>query len=268
MPTILSIENLTYKEKDHIFFHNFNLEIEEKSFTSIIAPNKAGKTMLTKILCAIIPTDNTCIVDGISLNKQTVLEYITKIGIVTNEFNKQFLFKTVIEELEYPLDNLGYSNSKTTKRINTLLKFFDCFQIKDKLIKELTRQEKNKLIIILALIHSPKILILDDIFSIMDTNEKKYILKKLKDLNDEDLTILNITSQIDTIYESQQVMVLNDFKIEQKGSVLDLLEMDSYLNKIGLEIPFIIDLSLKLKFYGLIDKIYFNLEELERNLWK
>ena len=83
-----------------------------------------------------------------------------------------------------------------------------------------------------------------------------------------DLTILNITSQLDTIYESDMVYVLNNYQLEKEGSPIEILEQDSYLNKLGLTIPFIVETSLKLKFYNLIDKIYFDIKSLEEDLWK
>ena len=115
MSSILSINNLSYEIDNKIFFDNFNMDVENKSFTSIIGINRAGKTMLTKLICAIIPTTDKCILDGIYLNKEKVLKYITKIGIATNDFKSPFLFQKVKDELFYPLSNLGYSENKMEK---------------------------------------------------------------------------------------------------------------------------------------------------------
>lgn len=268
MPSILKINNLNYELNDEIFFKNFNLDIEEGEYISIIAPNKSGKTMLTKILCAIIPTVDVCALDGISLNKENVLEYITKIGVVTNDITNPFLFNKVKDELAYPLVNLGFPEHKINKKILKTSEYFDIQDLLNKKISSLTLSEKSKLLIVVALIHEPKVLILDDIFYNMNIKDQKFILDKLKELNKEGLTIINITSKLDTIYDSSKIYVLNNFQIEKEGSVLEILENDTYLNKIGLSLPFIIDLSIKLKFYGLIDKIYFDLVNLEDDLWK
>ena len=83
---LLSINKLNYKIGDKKTFNDFNFDIDYNSFISIIAPNQSGKTLLTKLLCAIIPTFDMCYLDGISLNKENVLYYIKKIGIVTNDF--------------------------------------------------------------------------------------------------------------------------------------------------------------------------------------
>jgi len=268
MATILSVNNLTYQIDNKIFFKDFNLEVEKGKIVSIIAPNQSGKTTLTKILCAIIPTDNNCQVLDISLNKETVLNYITKIGVVTNELNSNFLFKKVKDELAYPLLNLGYPEHKINKMINKLSNFFSITHLLNKEIKNLTKSEQKKLAIVVSLIHNPEILILDDAFLEMNANDQIFMLLKLKELNKEGLTVLNITSDLSAIYDSDYVYVLNNFQIEEQGDLFTILEKDSYLRKIGLTIPFIVDLSLKLKFYGLISKIYFDLEELEQELWK
>ena len=90
---LFKIDNLNYQINDKIFFKDFNLEVESGEYVSIIAPNKSGKSMLTKIICAIIPTTDICILDDILLNRDNVLKYITKIGIVTNDINKPLYLK-------------------------------------------------------------------------------------------------------------------------------------------------------------------------------
>ena len=176
---ILSINNLTYKD----YFKDFNLSIEEKSFTSIVGPNGSGKTMLTKLICAIIPTTNMCILDGIYLNKEKVLKYIKRIGIATNDFKSPFLFQKVKDELFYPLSNLGYSDNKIEKIVNKKIKYFNMENLLDKNTYDLTESEKSKLLIVLALIHNPKVLVLDDIFNDMNNKEEKEMLDKLLELN-------------------------------------------------------------------------------------
>ena len=96
---------------------------------------------------------------------------------------------------------------------------------------------------------------------------KKKVEEKLKKLNEKGLTIINITSDLETIYDSNKVYLLNNKSIEELGNVEQVFQEDNYLRKLGFKIPFIIDLSIKLKFYGLLDKIYYNLEALEENLW-
>ena len=116
--------------------------------------------------------------------------------------------------------------------------------------------------------HNPKLLVLDDAFNNMNIYDKTFMLNKLSELNEHGLTIINITSKLDTIYDSSKVMVMKDFKLESSKTLDEIFEHESYLKKIGLEIPSIIELSINLKAYKLLDKIYFDTPELENDLWK
>lgn len=256
------IEDLTYKN----YFKHFNLEIPKGKFISIIGPNRSGKTMLTKIISAIIPTNNICSLNNLPLNNKTVLNYITKIGVVTNDFNQDFLFKKVKDELAYPLLNLGYTEHKINKRLTEISNFFKIDSLLNKNIASLNTSTKRKLLIILALIHEPALLVLDDAFLEMNNIDLKFMLNKIKKLNEKGLTILNITSRLDTIYQSHKIYVLENFKIRKSFSIEDI-DYD-YLKQVGLTLPYVIDLSIKLKYFKLIDKIYFDLEELVGALWK
>ena len=265
---LLEIKNLDYQINDIFFFKDFNLKINTGEYISIIAPNKSGKTMLTKLLCAIYPTFNKIILDDILLNKENVLKYITKIGIVSNELNQDFLFNTLKEELKYPLNNLGLRDIKVNKRIKEIISFFEVENILNNNIKTMSNSQKSMLLIIISLIHNPKLLVLDDAFNNMNYDDKVFMLMKLKELNEKGLTILNITSKLDTIYDSNKVLLMEKFQITKEGTLEEMFQNASYLDKIGLQIPPIIDLSLKLKNYKLIKKIYFDNEELEKELWK
>ncbi len=267
MASLLTINNLNYQVDNQIFFKNFSLKIETKDYVSIIAPNGSGKTLLIKLISAIIPTEDIFKLDGISLNKKNILKYLPNLGLASNDIHG-FLYKKVKDELAYPLQNLGFSEHKINKMIAKISNNFQITDILDTNINKLDNSKKAMLQIIISLIHEPKLLVLDDAFNNMNIYDQEFMLKKLKELNNQGLTILNITSKLDTIYDSNQIMVLNNFQIEKSGTLLEIIEDDNYLRKIGLEIPFIIDLSLKLKFYELLDKIYFNLEELEESLWK
>lgn len=267
MTTILQINKLNYQIDETKKFTNLNLDIKKGDFVSIIAPNRSGKTTLTKLLCAIIPTTNVIQIENIILNKKNVLKYIEQIGVVSNFLNV-FLTKKVKDELILSLKNLGYNEYKINKRLTKMASFFEIENILNKNIKALSKNEINKLKIIISLMHEPKILILDDAFNNLDKDTLLFMLKKLKELNQEGLTIVNITSNLNTIYNSNLIYLLNDYKISLIGNLEETFSMDNYLKKIGLELPFIIDLSIKLKFYDLIDKIYYDLDSLEDNLWK
>lgn len=268
MHNIFSVNNLNYSVSNIDIIKNLNLKIDNTKIVSIIGANNSGKTTLVKLLTAIIPTTDICSLNGISLNKENVLTYISNLGVVFNEIDDQFLFKKVKDELAYPLLNLGYPEHKINKKINEISNFFEINDFLNLKIDELDDSSKKKLLIIIALVHNPKLLILDDAFIDMNPNDQEFMLKKLKELNENGLTILNITSKLDTIFISDNIYILKDGILSESYTIDSLFNDDSYLKKHNFNIPFIIDLSNKLRFYKLIDKVYFDIKELEEKLWK
>ena len=249
---MLSINNLNYKD----LYKDFNLEIPKNNFISILGTNRSGKTILTKIIAGIIPTTDTCILDNISLNKNTVLTYLTKLGIVSNDFNQEFLFKKVKDELAYPLLNLAYPEHKINKRIKEISKYFEIEDLLDKKIDDLPISKRKLLLVIIAIIHEPRLVVLDDAFLEMDRVDKELILKKLTELKKKGLTILNLTSDLETTIKSDKIYILDNFKLED-------YKEDSRFKE-----SFIINLSNKLKEQEVITQTYSNIEELVGAIWK
>ena len=101
----------------------------------------------------------------------------------------------------------------------------------------------------------------------MDTKEKIY--KILKDVNEKkEITIINITHDTEDILYGKKVLLLQDGKILEYGNIEDILLEEKTFTRIGLKLPFMADLSIKLKYYGLIDKLVFDMEEMVDLLWK
>lgn len=260
MKEVLKITNLNYQQ-----YHNFSLCLNNERFISIIGPNMCGKTTLLKIISCIIPTENMVSCNGIVLNKKNINQYIKRLGIVLAPSKESFLFETVYEEMSYPLKNLAYRQSYIDKQIDYILKLLE-LDIKDKQIKELSNYEKQTLLIAISLLHKPKLLLIDDIFSYMEDANIKKIVKILKSINN--LTTVYFSSNLNLVNESDYIYILNNGEIYMEGNSQNISNHYDNLIDIGLEIPFINKLSIDLKKQELIKKDYSNLEDLVNNLWK
>ena len=105
MESLLTINNLTLKINDKIFFEDFKLKVLKGSFTSILGVNGSGKTLLAKSIVGIYKIEGDIELANIRLDGANLLKYITNLGIVSNDFNQNFLFKKVKDELAYPIQN-------------------------------------------------------------------------------------------------------------------------------------------------------------------
>ena len=173
---------------------DFNLSVEEGEFIGLIGPNGAGKTTLVKMLTGIIaPTSGEISVVGHYPNK---LEnsFKTQYAVVMGQKSQLFfelsaadtflLFKELyhIPEEEYH-NNLNY--------------FIELFQIADLLgvqVRTLSLGERMKLELIVALLHNPKVLFLDEPTIGLDAVAQKQIRKFLKEVNETKGTTIILTS--------------------------------------------------------------------------
>ena len=260
MQDIIIINDLNYRS-----FENFYLNISNNKFISIIGANNSGKTTLFKLISGIIPTTNVITCNNILLNRNNVNKYIKQLGLVYPLRKDSFLFDNVYDELVYPLKNLGYTNFYIKKQVNRILKLFS-LDIKEKKIKDLSNYEKQVLIFCLALIHNPKVLLIDDVFCYMNDSEKNKIINILKSI--KKLTIINFSSSFNNCDVSDYIYILDNGKIITEGKYYNILNESKTLIKLGIEIPFVVNLSNKLKEEGISNKEYFKLEDLVNNVWE
>ena len=252
---VLEINNLNYGS-----FQNINLSFASKKFYSIVGGNNSGKTTLFKLMTGFISSNNCIVCDGIFLNSNSINDYIQNIGIVEVINGNSFIYQKVKDEMMYPLYNLGYSKKKIEKRINEVIDLFNVSFI-NKDINELTSCERQVLLIMLAILHKPKVLLLDNVFNIFFQDEEKKLLNILRKLIEKE----NIT--INSACFSDRIILLSDFKIIGEYLPSDIYNDDKLFYQNGLEIPFIVDLSVKLKMYGLIDNNYTNIEKMVDDIW-
>jgi len=265
--SLISVKNLTYIKNKKDILKNINIDIEEGSFVSVIGANSSGKTVLLKILSGIIPTTNKVAINHGYINLKREYKDITKLGLVFNDLNN-FLFSDVYEELIFPLENLNIPSDEQQKIVLKLSDYLGITDLLDKKTDDLKQEEKQLVLIALALIHKPQILILDNPFSMMKTSTKKRILSKLKELRQkENMTIILSTNNLEDIVATDYTYVLDNGEIVIEGKTLSVLQEDILLKKLGIELPFSINLSLMLKFYEIYDNIETDYNEVINKLW-
>ena len=260
MVKILEITNLSYRD-----FSNLNLSFEDKTLYSVVGANNSGKTTLFKLISGIIPTYDMISLNDVSLNKKNVDKYIINLGIVDRVNQDSFIFSSVLEEMIYPLHNLGYTKRKALGRINEVLETFSCNDFIDKKISELSFYDKQLLLIMISLLHKPKVLLLDSVLQVFSKSRQEDIVKILKKLIEDGLTVINFSNYL-TDY-SDKIILLDKCKIIGEYNYSDVYKDDKVFYDCNLEIPFMTDLSIKLKMYNLIDKEYVSMKEMVDDIW-
>ena len=209
--------------------------IKPKSSLGIIGVTGSGKTTALKLITRSYNTSSgEILLDDHSLNKIDLTGLRENIGVVPQD---SFLFSDTI------INNIRFGNEKASKKEiekvckiagihKEILKFKDQYNT---MLGErgvnLSGGQKQRVCIARALVKKPKILILDDCLSALDTETEEKIIKSLNDYIKDTTTIIS-SHRISSIQNLDMIIVLNDGKIIQKGSHEELINENGYYKQL------------------------------------
>ena len=247
----IEIKNLNLKCGKTVIYNKLNLNIIENSYTTIIGPSSSGKTMLFK---TIIKGNKAIKVNG-------------SITYILTDPNKQIVAKTVKKQLQFFLENSGYTKRQITTRINNIIKAFSLESIIDKDPFLLSEGEKQLVVLCSMLVLDLDILLLDNALCRMNQQLKEKVLEHLNKLKKKKVTIVNFTSDISEINNSDYVIMV-DKKLIFNKSKKEALSDNKIFEDNNLKLPFLNDIASKLSYYGLIKNNINSIDELVNALWK
>jgi ATP-binding cassette subfamily B protein len=215
-----------YNENSPSILRNINLKISAGSTLAIIGYTGSGKTSLINLIPRLYEcTEGEVFVDGLNV-KEIPLDILRKnIGIVQQE---SFLFSdTVINNISYGRREIDKSAVNEVAAIAQFDKDVQEFPLKyETIVGErgitFSGGQKQRACLARALAVDPKILILDDSFSAVDTNTEEEILKKLKNFM-IDRTSIIISHRISTVKEADKIIVLANSTIAEEGTHEELV---------------------------------------------
>ncbi len=256
MSSLVSVDNLMLGP-----FTKFSIEIPLNSLVFVTGSNNSGKSLLLKVLAGIVNIKNKITYDKEIIKSDNDISYIS-----TLTFN----YATVLKNIRYPLERLGYEDDKINVLVRDIAKDLKITNLLNKNIKDLNEYEKLRVFLASKVIYNPKLLLLDDPCLFLSPLEKEEFMGFLEQLRTRGITIVVSSSSLDeVVYTINSIIyVLDKGMIVSNGDMLEVLSDDSLLNKIGLELPFMVDLSVKLEYYNLTDKINLSPLGMVEHLWK
>lgn len=253
--------------EENILIYNdneINFNLKTNTFYTFIG-NK-NETIYNNL---ILKEDNNYItLDNTLITKENKNDYRKSISFVSYDYIDTFTSERVIDELSYPLENLGLKNKKM---ISLIEEISNKLKIEDILYENSYSISNSKKVLVLissALITNPKILILNNIFSLLDKKDKEIIIKYLKEYVSLGSTIVNFTLDIEESIYSDILYITNKDKIVISGKTMSVLNEEIILKRLGYKLPFIIELNKYMKDYGLIKNYTLDYERLVDKIWK
>jgi ATP-binding cassette subfamily B protein len=227
----ITFRNVSFSYQEHLpkVLNNINLEVPVGTTLAIMGLTGAGKTTMINLLPRLYDvTDGEILLDDIPINKIPLATLRKQIGFVQQE---TFLFSdSIANNLTYGLKEHSNDKMMTASRIAQFDKDVKDFPNGyETIIGErgitLSGGQKQRATIARSLVIDPKILILDDSFSAVDTHTEEAILKDLKIFMKERTSII-ISHRISTVKDADKIVVLDNGTIAEEGTHDELLALN------------------------------------------
>jgi ATP-binding cassette subfamily B protein len=227
----IEFKNVEFKYAEHLpaALKNINLTIRAGETAAIIGHTGSGKTSLVNLIPRLYDvTKGEVLIDGVNVKNLTLSLLRKSIGLASQE---TFLFSdTITNNIGYGMDDINEELVDAASGISQLKKDVEGFPLKfDTILGErgitLSGGQKQRTSLARALAVDPKILILDDTFSAVDTNTEEEILRGLREFMRNRTSII-ISHRISTVKDADVIFVLKDGEVAERGTHESLIALN------------------------------------------
>lgn len=213
-----------------------DLNVAEGDFFALLGPNGAGKSTSIGIISSLVnPSSGDVKVFGYDLHTQKELAK-SCIGLVPQEFNFN-QFETVLQIVVNQAGYYGVPRQVANERAEKYLTQLDLWEKRNARARELSGGMKRRLMIARALMHEPKMLILDEPTAGVDIEVRRSMWRFLEEINNQGITII-----LTTHYLEEAEMLCRNIAIIDKGQIVENTSMKALLSKLNME-TFVLDVQ-------------------------
>ena len=226
----IKFENVNFSyEKGKQVLHNINLNAAAGSVTALVGTSGSGKTTIAGLAASFLnPTSGKITVDGIDLSTIKLTDYRSNLGVVLQD---DFLYEgTIRENILFPKPNASEEEIQRAINAAHVKEFTDKLEdglhalIGERGVK-LSGGQRQRVAIARAVLANPKILILDEATSNLDTESEMYIQKSLAELIKGRTTFV-IAHRLSTIRQADQILVIENGRIAEQGTHDELIKAE------------------------------------------
>lgn len=224
----ITLKDLTFSYGPRQVIHNVSIDIAPGEMVGLVGPSGAGKSTLVNLVCRFYDVGGGSIqVDGIDIRSFPITEYRSNIGIVLQE---PFLFfGSIAENIAYGRPDATREQiiaaARAAKAHDFILKLTDGY---DSLVGErgqsLSGGERQRISIARALLTDPRILILDEATSAVDTETEREIQEAL-DILVQGRTTIAIAHRLSTLRKANRIVVLEKGRVTEVGNHDQLMKL-------------------------------------------
>lgn len=252
---MLEVQNLKYSyNNDYQALKGVSLKIDKGDMVALLGKNGAGKSTLFLHLNGIYePDEGKVFIDGEELkyDKKSLLKFRQKVGIVFQNPDDQIFAPTVEEDVAFGPLNLGLPMEEVQDRVEEALARVGMSGTEKIAPHHLSGGQKKRVAIAGILAMKPEIMVLDEPTAGLDPQGVENLVTLLKELNDEGITIVISTHEVDLVPDyANKIFVLVDGELIAEGTPKEIFAQPEVLEKANLKIPIVTELFQQLESEG------------------
>lgn len=247
---VLKNVNYSYSVGDGKYIRalkNLSFSIEKGQFVTLAGMNGSGKSTLAKLLNGLyVPTDGEVLIDDISTkDEKNTFEIRRKAGMVFQNPDNQMVATIIEDDVAFGPENIGLPREEIIERVDYALKAVGMDEFRTRTASKLSGGQKQRVAIAGVLAMRPDILILDEATSMLDPKGRREVMDIAKELNEQGITIINITHNMEEAVISDRVIVLRKGRL-----VIDAPPKDAFASGLvevcGLALPPVLQIATEL----------------------
>ena len=272
MKQMIELKNVSFRydktveeyQIDTVSFH-----VKQGEWLSIVGHNGSGKSTVVRLIDGLLEAESGEIyIDGKKLTRETIWEIRSKIGIVFQNPDNQFVGATVEDDVAFGLENQGIPREEMLQRVEKAIKQVGMLEFKDREPSRLSGGQKQRVAIAGIIALRPTIIILDEATSMLDPEGREDLMAVMRELQKKfQLTIISITHDLTEIALSDRTLVFQKGKLESSMTPRELFSRND-LNEIGLDKPFSKQVQESLSSHFPLKQDYLTESELLDQLWE
>ncbi len=272
MKQMIELKNVSFRydktveeyQIDTVSFH-----VKQGEWLSIVGHNGSGKSTVVRLIDGLLEAESGEIyIDGKKLTRETIWEIRSKIGIVFQNPDNQFVGATVEDDVAFGLENQGIPREEMFQRVEKAIEQVGMLEFKDREPSRLSGGQKQRVAIAGIIALRPTIIILDEATSMLDPEGREDLMAVMRELQKKfQLTIISITHDLTEIALSDRTLVFQKGKLESSMTPRELFSRND-LNEIGLDKPFSKQVQESLSSHFPLKQDYLTESELLDQLWE
>jgi cobalt transport protein ATP-binding subunit len=216
-----------------------DLTVRPGDFMAVMGANGGGKSTMLKLVVGLLhPPEGRITVDGIEVGRDTFSQIAATVGYLFQDPNDQLFCPTVAADIAYGPENLGLDRDEVRDRVEWAARTCGVLGLLERPIHALSYGQKKRVALAGVLSMGPRVLVLDEPTASLDPMAEASLMRLLQGLNEQGLTVIMATHDVDLIpLYAHRIVLLRGGTVAAQGPLEDVFNEGVQLEACDLRMP-------------------------------